>query len=79
MFTFIFVYNSVTNSIGYIQTIVNYKKETQVYLIEFSKLDKIEKYWQEKIQTELPVITRNPFLEPQSAVIVTSTPQTPAP
>ena len=61
MFTMFFVYNSINASIGQIDSIIAYQSESIVELIEFGKLDKIEKYWQEKEQFELPTLKRDPF------------------
>lgn len=61
--TIIFVYSSITNTIGQIQSIVTIQTEGNIQLINFGKLDKIEKYWEDNINTELPVTTRNPFIE----------------
>ena len=61
MFTMIFVYNSINASISQIDSIIAYQSESIVELIEFGKLDKIEKYWQEKEQFEMPTLKRDPF------------------
>lgn len=61
MFTGVFVYTSIINSIGQIQSIVSFQSEARVQLIEFSKLEKIEEYWQKKTNTKLPILKRDPF------------------
>lgn len=62
MGTVFFVYSSITNSIGQIQSIALYQSEAHVELIDFGKLDKVEKRWQEKTNSLLPDIKRNPFV-----------------
>lgn len=61
MGTVFFVYSSITNSIGQIQSIATYQSVARVELIDFGKLDKVEKRWQEKVNSLLPDIKRNPF------------------
>ena len=43
--TFLFVYKTVINTIGQIQTISLYQSELRVELIDFNRLEKIEKKW----------------------------------
>ncbi|MDP2692633.1 MAG: hypothetical protein Q8O88_03255 [bacterium] len=77
MFTVIFVYTSIMNSLGQIQSIVSYQSEARVQLIEFNKLDKIESYWKDRTELKLTEIERNPFIEApilkKETVMVTST------
>jgi hypothetical protein len=59
--TVLFVYETVMNTIGQVQSISLYQSELRVELIDFNRLDKIEKKWEEKISDEKPNIKRNPF------------------
>ena len=59
--TMIFVYQSIMNTIGQVQSIALYQSELRVELIDFNRLDKIEKKWQEKITAKKIYLKRNPF------------------
>ena len=61
--TILFVYETVMNTIGQVQSISLYQSELRVDLIDFNRLDKIEKKWAEKINDEKPNIKRNPFIK----------------
>ncbi len=63
MFTVYFVYSSIINSIGQIQSIISYRSEVNIELIDFNRLDKIEKYWTEKTDSKLSEIKRDPFVD----------------
>lgn len=60
--TILFVYETVMNTIGQVQSISLYQAELRVELIDFNRLDKIEKNWEEKISGDKPNIERNPFV-----------------
>lgn len=70
--TILFVYQTIMNTIGQVQSISLYQSELRVELIDFNRLDKIEKKWEEKINDEKINLKRNPFLKKISAA--TSTP-----
>ena len=61
--TILFVYNTVISAIEQVQSISLYQSELRVELIDFNRLDKIEKKWTEKINDEKPNIKRNPFIK----------------
>lgn len=60
--TAIFVYKTVMDTIGQVQSITLYQAELRIELIDFNRLDKIETKWKEKYEIEPIDITRNPFI-----------------
>ena len=69
--TILFVYQTIMNTIGQVQSISLYQSELQIELIDFNRLDKIEKKWEEKISDEKLDLKRNPFVK---KVSTTTTP-----
>ena len=61
--TFLFVYQTVMNTIDQVQSISLYQSELRIELIDFNRLDKIEKKWEEKISNEKEKLTKNPFIK----------------
>ena len=61
--TILFVYQTIMNTIGQVQSISLYQSELRIELIDFNRLDKIEKKWEEKINDEKLDLKRNPFVK----------------
>lgn len=59
--TVLFVYQTIMNTIGQVQSISLYQAELRVELIDFNRLEKIERKWEEKISEDKPNLIRNPF------------------
>lgn len=59
--TIMFVYQSVITTIDQIQSIVIYQNAIVVDLIDFNRLNQVEKEWNHKLNTPLEAIKRNPF------------------
>lgn len=69
--TILFVYQTIMNTIGQVQSISLYQSELRVELIDFNRLDKIEKKWEEKIDNEKLNLKRNPFINKISVTTTT--------
>lgn len=71
--TVLFVYQTIMNTIGQVQSISLYQSELRVELIDFNRLEKIEKKWEEKINEDKPNLIRNPFAVIKTNPIATTT------
>jgi len=61
--TMFFVYTSIVSTLGQVQSIALYQSQLRIELIDFARLEKIEKKWNEKFDTTELNIERNPFLK----------------
>jgi len=59
--TLTFVYQSVISTIGQIQSIVIYQSASVIDLIDFQRLNKVEKEWHNKLNIQLAPLVRDPF------------------
>lgn len=56
-----FIYVNIYQTIGQIQSVMLTQSELNTQIIDFERLEIVQKTWNEKHQLELPALARDPF------------------
>lgn len=75
--TFMFIYQNIYESIGRVESIFLLQKEVGPTAIDFERLRRVEKTWEEKYGSNQWTITHDPFRDIAAQAAVTSTPSEP--